>query len=148
MSSIPNAIDKLVIMMGLVGPKVLDGPPVGVWPDEDVIIIGWTRDVGAQTAGGAGINIENVEGFVSTDQERFTISCLLSVVGGDLSIPPLRNRAMVFYDAIAAAIRQDQTLLGSVSRAVLTAASMRPYLNQESGGVFEVAFDISCTAFV
>jgi hypothetical protein len=146
-SAIPNAIDKLVVMMGLVGPKVLDGPPVGTWPDEDAIIVGWTRDIGG-SGGNPGVSVENVEGFVSTDQETFTISCMLSVVGGDLTIQPLRNRAIGYYDAINVAIRQDRTLLGSVERAQLSAATMTQYLIKESGGAVELAFDISCIANV
>jgi hypothetical protein len=35
-----------------------------------------------------------------------------------------------------------------VARAVLTTASMRQYLNKESGGAVEMDFDIACTAFV
>jgi hypothetical protein len=147
-SAIPAAIDKLVIMMGLIGPKVLDGPPVGVWPDEDCIIVGWTRDVGAPTAGGGGVNVGNVEGFVSTDQENFSISCMISVVGGDLTLPALRNRAVGYYDTATAAIRHDRTLLGSVAHAQVLTASMRQYLNQEAGGAVEMYFDVSCAAFV
>jgi hypothetical protein len=147
-SAIPNTIDKIVVMMGLVGPKVLDGPPVGLWPDEDCIIVGWQRDAGQPDVAGAGARVGHVEGFVSTDQETFTIACMVSVVSGDMTMGPLRDRVFGYYDAIAAAIRQDDTLLGSVARAQLSTASMAQYLYQEAGGVVEIAFDISCIANV
>jgi hypothetical protein len=142
MSAIPEAIDKIVTFMGAVGPDVLDGPPVGVWPDQDCIIVGWQRE-------GAGVGIEtSPAGFVSTNQENFTVACMISVVGGDLTLEPLRGRAFGFYNTISANIRQDKTLGGAVAHARLSTADVKQYLQKESGGAVEIAFAISCTAFI
>jgi hypothetical protein len=148
MSAIPAAIDKLVLMMGLVGPKVVDGPPVGVWQDEDCIIVGWQRDAGASTEVNAGVRVEHAEGFVTTDEERFAVACMVSVVGGDMALRPLRERAVGFYEEVTAAIRQDPTLLGAVAQAQVSSASIAQYFVQESGGVVDISFDVSCIAFL
>lgn len=151
MSKVPDALEAVFNIIELVHPtvKLLDGPgdrvraneiPDGVWPDQDVIVVGWTP-------AGPGVTVTPDLAGLGKDREEITIFCFISCIGGDLTIKPLRTRAFGLYDPIAARIAQDRTLAHNVTGARMSAAAVTPFLNPDAGAAVELTFTISCTAF-
>ena len=142
MSAVPAAVDALVDLAAtVIAPQqVFDGSPLGEWPDQDIIIVGWARE-------GAGVTIEsNLAGLAHPDQEAFTVACLISCVGGDVEIQALRFRAFNLHKTFVARIRQDQTLNRAVTVARPATAAASAF-RTGTGGSVELTFTIACTAF-
>jgi hypothetical protein len=139
-SAVPSIVDQLVTSLTSVMDNVCDGVPQS-WPDQDALIVGGARD-------GRGITIEtNPAGFTGPDSEIVNVACVIVVVGDDFDVKPLRDRAFAYYNAVATKIRQNKTLGGAVASARLAAAELSQFLVGEGGSV-ELAFIISCTAYV
>ena len=144
MSSVPDIVDGIVAFATPVfaPTEVKDGPPVGAWPDQDLFIVGWSRSRD-------GIVVEQIPaGFVSTDQETFNVICVISCVGDDTMIKPIRVRAFAYLSTLAALIRQDKTLGGAATNARISAYTVAQDLQPEAGGAVEISLVITCLAYI
>jgi len=125
--------------------SVYDGPPVA-FDIGDLLFVGLaSADNENDNFGGSAD--QDWSGLGNrTREERGSISCLLATSNGNSDVPAARARAIVIADLVAAALRADPTLGGTVSGLMWVGFGGRHNLEQfqadDGAGVF-YAFEIA-----
>jgi hypothetical protein len=106
MSTIPAVLDALVAAVRAVMPdvQVCDGQPAEDLADE-VVVVGWQME---RAAVSVDWHRQDAGGMV--DREIYDVAGLISVVTGDTTTKPVRDRAFELWDLLAAELRRDPTL--------------------------------------
>jgi hypothetical protein len=112
MSTIPAVLDALVAAVRAVMPdvQVCDGQPVEDLADE-VVVVGWQMD---RAAVSVDWHREDAGGMV--DREVYDVAGLISVVTGDTTTKPVRDRAFELWALLVGELRRDPTLGGLCMR--------------------------------
>jgi hypothetical protein len=112
-TTIPAVLDALVAAVQAVMPdvQVCDGQPVEDLADE-VVVVGWQME---RAAVSVDWHRQDAGGMV--DREVYDVAGLISVVTGDTTTKPVRDRAFELWDLLVAELRRDPTLGGLCMRA-------------------------------
>lgn len=146
MSTIPAALDALVagFTAALPDVQVIDGQPVVDLADE-VVVVGWQMERLGVTANFAR------QDAGTTDRETYDVAGLVSVVSGDTTTKPVRDRAFEIYADMVAELRRDQSLGGVCMRArpfVVAVDQVQTEGDESMGGAsVTIAWVIAVDAF-
>jgi hypothetical protein len=143
-STIPDTMAALLSLWQATFPGtdvlVVDGPPTGGDGQTKMACVGYDGQDGAVHAETA------PAGYGDSNQESYTVFCAVIAVDGGTEWGPVRDQAFSLYTDCVEAIGQDQTLGGTVLRAMPGSIAVNQS-SSPSGLRVVIAFGVQVSAF-
>jgi hypothetical protein len=140
------AISGLVTLASstLSGVVIIDGPAPNKPNERELVMIGWAPFVDRHTV--ARRVDEDLGGRMTEEGE---IACYIAVGHGDTTIIPVRDRATDLLTQLEAAIREENTLGGSVDESsVGPNMTLTQYQDPNEGASVGLSFAVSYRAWI
>ena len=135
---------KWAALPTLSGVQVVDGPQVNSDASPEWLFVGYDADTMGDANEGA-VAAQDWMAFQRTKEEDGNVICAVVVVSGDVSIPPLRARALAILSAAEDALRADNLLGGLVMKSHVSEVQFFPLVTS-SGAKARLVFTVTYLA--